>query len=395
MHLILTSMARLNELYGGAGLAQVERALDELEAARTARGITSRRCSIERGLPELDVAGVQSEWQAVAIQVGQIDRALRLQSPSDDGIESVLIIGGPRVVPFGELDNPVDDRDACVPTDCVYGAAEPMTVVGAALDLGVPRSYGLDWPVGRLPDAAEATPMLLIMLIRAAAVQHRRNDGLALAPVFGYSTAAWEEASRQVFAEATRGTRATDAELVLSPPATADTLDRAQLGRARLIICNLHGVHDGPVWYGQATDDWTLVPALRPQDMRDFDLSGAVMLTEACYGSTLGSNTVDSSLALMVLSRGVLAFVGAGVITYGPPQPPSGESDLLALHFIRLLQRTDTHIGDVFLGARLASIREALLDHAYLDEDDEKTILGFVLYGDPTIRVYMEGNAYA
>lgn len=394
MHLILTSALRLHELYGSAGLAQVEKALDELAAARAAAGIRSRRYSVERGLPDLDVAGVQPEWRAVAVQVGQIDRALRLQSP-EDSIESVLIIGGPRVVPFGELDNPVADRDKSVPTDCVYGAADVSLVVGVASDIAAPRSYGLDWPVGRLPDAAEVSPTLLTKLIRAAAAQHRRSDGLALAPMFGYSTAAWEDASRQIFAEATRGTRATDADLVFSPPTTADTLDRAQFGRARLIVCNLHGVREGPIWYGQAADDWTLVPALRPRDVSSLDLNGAILLTEACYGASLGRNTVDSSLALMVLSGGVLAFVGAGVITYGPPEPPSGEADLLALHFIRLLQRTDTNIGDVFLGARLASMRDALLDHAYLDEDDEKTILGFVLYGDPTIRVYPEGNVYA
>ena len=377
MHLITTSRERLQRRYGENGLFEVERALDALEAARAGAGIRSLRYDVGAGLPELGVVAAPLSWQALVAQLGALAGAVRARG---ERVESLLIVGGPDIVPFGVLPNPMFDSDPAIPTDCVYGtAAGSWPLEGGAATHG----YGTDWPVGRLPDADEPTPALLLGLLAAAAAQHRQG-ALALVPSIGLSSAAWQTASAAVLAKALP---APPEALLLSPPLTAAGLDRAQIVQARLIYVNLHGVAEAPNWYGQSPDDPTLVAVLRPADLGGLRLDGPIVVSEACYGARLGAQSTDTSLALSFLARGALAFIGATAITYGPVQPPNSQADLLALHALRQLHRRGASVGHALVAARLATLRETVLAQGTLDEDDEKTLLEFVLYGDPTLRV--------
>lgn len=373
----MTSRERLRRRYSEAGLLAIERALDALEQARADVSIRSLRFDAEAGLPPLGVVAAPLSWQALVAQLGVLARALDARG---ERVESLLIVGGPDIVPFGVLPNPMFDSDQSLLADCVYGTASGVWPLEAGAAI---HGYGTDWPVGRLPDEGAETPALLLGLIEAATAQHRRG-ALALAPLVGYSSAAWQAASAAIL---TSALPAALPALLLSPPLTAAQLDRRQLAQARLIYVNLHGVANAPNWYGQAPDNSALIVALRPADIDGLRFDGAVALSEACYGAQLGAQNVDTSLALALLSRGVVAFVGATAITYGPMQPPNSQADLLALHTLRQLHRRDTSVGEALLAARLATLRETVLAQGTLDEDDEKTLLEFVLYGDPTLRV--------
>jgi hypothetical protein len=127
--------------------------------------------------------------------------------------------------------------------------------------------------------------------------------------------------------------------------------------------------------------------ALRPSDLVGVDLRGAVMISEACYGAAIAGRNADTSLALAFLAAGAAGFVGATAISYGPPSPPAGEADLIALHFLRALKRPYATLGTAFMAARIGMIRDTIALQSTLDEDDQKTLLEFVLYGDPTLVV--------
>jgi hypothetical protein len=60
---------------------------------------------------------------------------------------------------------------------------------------------------------------------------------------------------------------------------------------------------------------------------------------------------------------------------------------LIALHFLRALREPGTTLGSAFMAARAGMLRDTLAFQATLDEDDQKTLLEFVLYGDPTLVV--------
>jgi hypothetical protein len=364
LNLIITSSTQLRVAYGQGGERRVLAAIARLIAARAARGVGSRLALIEDGIADLGVAGAANVPAAIAGQVAQAAQALER---AGDRLESLLIVGGPEIVPFHMAANPtLYDGDQAVPSDCLYGAGNPFALL--------PK-----WAVGRIPAAAGDDPDLLLRLLEHAAAARPADQ---LRKPFGYCTAVWRRSSAEVYAEIDAPER-----LLVSPPVVAATLDRARLDGARVIYCNLHGVIDGAPWYGQRQNESPLLLALRPSDLVGLDLRGAVMLSEACYGAVIAGRDADTSLALAFLACGAAGFVGATAISYGPPSPPAGEADLIALHFLRALKRPGTTLGAAFIAARMGMLRDTLALQSTLDEDDQKTLLEFVLYGDPTLVV--------
>jgi hypothetical protein len=365
LNLIITASAQLRAAYGRDGERRVLAAIAHLGAARAARGVATRLILIEEGIADLGVGGAAHAPAAIAAQVAQAAQALER---AGDRLESLLIIGGPEIVPFNMVANPTFyDGDEAVPSDCLYAASNPLALVP-------------QWAVGRIPGAAGDDPALLLRLLEYAAAARPADQ---LRGSFGYCTAAWRRSSAQVYAEIDVPER-----LLISPPTVAATLDRARLDGVRLLYCNLHGVIDGAPWYGQRQDESPLLLALRPSDLFGLDLRGAVMISEACYGAVIAGRDADTSLALAFLACGAAGFVGATAISYGPPTPPAGEADLIALHFLRALRRPGTTLGAAFMTARLGMLRDTLALQSTLDEDDQKTLLEFVLYGDPTLAVF-------
>ena len=80
-------------------------------------------------------------------------------------------------------------------------------------------------------------------------------------------------------------------------------------------------------------------------------------------------------------------MVAAHGLTYGAPDPPPSDSDLLAQGLIAALRRPGATAGAALLAAQSALLRAGLLERGQLDPDDLKTLLGFVLYGDPALRL--------
>jgi hypothetical protein len=364
LNIIITSADRLRALYGDAGERDVLAAVAQLSAARAARGVASALILVEQGVPRLGVLPAVVTPETIAAQVAALAQALER---GGDVLESLLIVGGPEIVPFHAAANPAAyDGDETIPGDCYYGACNPFALLP-------------DWPVGRIPGAAGRDPSLLLRLLenaaRPAAPTPRRK-------VFGYATAVWRQSSARVYAEIDRPDR-----LLLSPPTLATSLDLQLLDGARLIYCNLHGVLEGPPWYGQSEDHPALVVALRPSDLVGLDLRGALVISEACYGAAISGRDEQSSLALAFLAQGVAGFVGATAISYGPAMPPPGEADLIALHFLRAIKQPGVTLGAAFVAARGGMLRDTLARQQTLDEDDQKTLLEFVLYGDPTCVV--------
>jgi hypothetical protein len=365
LNVIITSRGRLREVYGAGGARRIGTALNRLLAARLARGTATQLLWIEEGLPGLNVAGVAVAPASIAQQLAELAAAL---GRSGTRIASVLIIGGPDIVPFYEAPNPTPyDGDASVPSDSFYSASTSFEFMS-------------EWAVGRIPGAAGGNPALLLQLIAAATTHRRPIDQVPKS--FGYATEAWRRAAAEVYVEIPGA-----GQLLISPPTLATTLDRARLDGARRIYCNLHGVRDGPLWYGQPKDRRALVAALRPADLAGLDLRGAVVVSEACYGAMIAGRDEQTSLALAFLARGAVSFIGATAVSYGPPSPPMGEADLIALHFLRALRTPGTTLGGALLAAQAGMLSDTYARQATLDEDDQKTLLEFVLYGDPTLVV--------
>lgn len=360
MHLVLVATRRLAALYG-AGYPAVAAALADALSARAAAGIASYRYDPEAGLPDLAIPPAACTPAELVAQLRAIETALALRGAI---IESLWIIGGPQAVPFGSLPNPLPDRDGPLQSDAVYGCA----------DLGnlLPR-----WPVGRTPDGNP--PGLLVDLLRLVAAAHHAGPR-PCPPPLAISAARWAQVSAAVLARSGGG----DAQL--APPLRDGAAVRGAIADRRLLYGNLHGVRNTLAWYGQPENDSELIPVLQPHDLNGLRLPGTLVISQACFGARLDRQDGAIPMAPALLAAGAAAVIAPTGLSYGAPDPPPGESDLLAIHLLTACRSAGMSPGGIIQAAQKAMLRELLTSQGGPHADDVKTLLSFVLYGDPALR---------
>ncbi|HTX79443.1 MAG TPA: hypothetical protein VMC62_07230, partial [Longilinea sp.] len=312
-------------------------------------------------------------------------------------IASLLIVGGPEIVPFHSLPNPTDDMDSEVLSDNPY----------ATLDANY---FMPSWPVGRFPSETGPDAGLLLTEIRQAT--HYYESGtkrpawwgsflawlrlpdsgspLSNGPIkgknFGLTAAIWRRSSLAAFRPIGEGNR-----LLVCPPETSETLDMHKVMNAPLGYFNLHGLEDGAEWYGQRDplDGDSVVDypvAIKPTDLVKNGRVPQVIFSEACYGANIAQKSEDDSMALRFLSQGTLALVGSTCIAYGSINTPLIGADLLGSLFWRHLQ-SGRFVGDALMQAKIDLAREMGRRQGYLDGEDQKTLISFVLYGEPLMQM--------
>jgi hypothetical protein len=150
---------------------------------------------------------------------------------------------------------------------------------------------------------------------------------------------------------------------------------------------NLHGLADTVEWYGQRdpTDpnggpDFPI--ALRPQDLASQGSSPQVVFSEACFGAMITGKCANETLALKFLDTGSQAFIGSTCISYGSIASPLIAADLLGRTFWNFL-REGMFVGEALRRAKIHLAREMHRRQGYLDGEDQKTLISFILYGDP------------
>jgi hypothetical protein len=87
------------------------------------------------------------------------------------------------------------------------------------------------------------------------------------------------------------------------------------------------------------------------------------------------------------LHSGALSFIGSTATAYGAVALPLGGADLLVQQTLQNLRR-GYPIGRALALARDWMAREVVQRQGYLDPDDAKTLLSFVLLGDPWATPY-------
>ncbi len=330
-------------------------------------------------------------WE-LKLTLADLDAALARKG---EMIGAVLIVGGPEVVPFHHLPNPVDDADIDVPSDNPYASSDENYFIP-------------EWTVGRLPGGAQYNAEPLLRMLRDITSRHQNIlpprswlirwlkklfSGLSIRrsrPSWGYTAAVWRRASLSVF----RPIGQPHAMLVSPPVQVTGHPGRTQkndlLPSARLGYFNLHGLQDASEWYGQRDptepgNDPDYPVALRPRDVINGGRAPQVIFTEACYGAHILNKTVEKALSLKFLSSGAQVVVGSTCTSYGSISSPLIAADLLGQTFWKYL-REALPAGEALRRAKIYTAREMLRRQGYLDGEDQKTLISFVLYGDPLVQ---------
>jgi len=329
-------------------------------------------------------------WQ-LKISLADLDKALAEQG---EMIGALLIVGGPQIVPFHHLPNPTHDSDLDVASDNPYSTVDE--------NYFIPQ-----WPVGRLPGESGPDAGLLLSQIRDLLYRYQKRTKSAKSGsvnfaamvnwVFrlfsnlslnkknksiGYAAEIWQAPAKGVYKAVGK-----QKDLVLSPPTHSGTLLLNGSQGHRLGYFNLHGVKDGPNWYGQkdftsdaAGPDYPI--ALSPTMFSENQSAPELILTEACYGANVINKRYEEALSLKCLDSGTRSFIGSTCIAYGSITMPLIAADYLAETFWQQVN-TGEPAGYALMQAKLSLAEEMTRIQGFLDGEDQKTILSFVLYGDP------------
>ncbi len=323
---------------------------------------------------------------AIKLLIRDLDDVLKKRGQM---IGAILIVGGTEVVPFHHLPNPVDDDDIDVPSDNPYATRDENYFIP-------------EWPVGRIPGSAGRNPEPLVSILDEITLTHQAPASASswMARIiemvirwmtqnyqtertsFGYTAAVWRKASLSVFRPIGEA-RA----MLASPPAHARQLPWTGMIPAKLGYYNLHGLEDAPEWFGQrALDDPADGPdypvALRPQDLLNSGRSPTIVFSEACFGAHILDKKLEDTLALKFLKAGTQALVGSTCTAYGSITTPLIAADLLGNAFWRYL-RDGYPAGEALRLAKIHMADEMHRRQGYLDGEDQKTLISFILYGDP------------
>jgi tetratricopeptide (TPR) repeat protein len=387
VHVILFSPKLLTAKFGPDGADQVLKLIGELAKVTAKRRnrivvlLTPEAPPEEYHLKAVDPA---KAWD-VKMLLHDLESRL---APKQLAITSLLIIGGDDLLPFHRLPNPTDDADEDVPSDNPY----------ATLD----ENYFIpEWPVGRLPSPCGRDPEPLCKMLQATIAAHqKRTTTVRWMPAFlfnflqrwinaapikslGYSANIWKEASVEVFAPI-----GSAASLQTCPP--LDSENAPPVAKNQFSYFNLHGVEDGPNWYGQRTEADGYGP-LYPIAFTTKDVAGDslpnVIYTEACYGANIINKVEpDAALCLRFLTDGVSAFVGSTRIAYGSVATPLIGADMLGRLFWENLLG-GLNVGEALCRAKLSLAHTMHKRQSFLDGEDQKTLISFLLYGDPLLTV--------
>jgi hypothetical protein len=356
----------------------------------------------------LQPASSNDPWQLKLI-LSDLDAALEKRG---ERIGALLIVGGPEIVPFHNLPNPVEDADADVPSDNPYAAKDNNYFIS-------------DWPVGRVSGGIGTGARNLLSILKEITNRYDQNaskpawyrrlmdfirelvkTGLSKKlSSFGYTAAVWRNASLSVFRSI-----GNPGDLLISPPVHAcdeagpnnpEPISQDCNGNAsacllmpetRLAYFNLHGVPDASEWYGQCDPTQPeagpeFPVAMRPQDIRNSGSAPRMVFTEACYGANITGKSVDEAISLKFLASGTHAVVGSTCISYGSLTTPLTSADLLGRVFWNLLQEGFT-AGESLRRAKIHLTREMHNRQGFLDAEDQKTLISFVLFGDPLAQPF-------
>ncbi len=418
-YVIMTTRKGLVKRYGPQNAAQIEAAMLQLSSAiRQRKDYDALLFYADEGVYIQDIeislgrepVRHTDPW-ALKLALADLDKALKGKG---ERIGAILIVGGPAVVPFHHLPNPVDDADVDVPSDNPYACRDENYFIP-------------EWPLGRLPDGAPrgvSDPEPLIKALEALASRHREQSKrksaqqsqtllqffqrlaqlISLlrreqpAPVIatrnslGYTAAVWQQASLSVFEPIGEARGMQVSPPVGLPQPGSAARQGSPLPPARLAYFNLHGLAETAEWYGQRdpggppsneenpAEEYPI--AVTPQDVRNSGHAPQVVFSEACYGANIINKALDEALAFKFLQSGTHAVVGSTCTAYGSIATPLIAADYLGHAFWNFV-RQGMPAGESLRRAKISLAQEMHTRQGYLDGEDQKTLISFVLYGDP------------
>jgi hypothetical protein len=151
-------------------------------------------------------------------------------------------------------------------------------------------------------------------------------------------------------------------------------------------------VEDASDWFGQRdpnskdnAPDYPValsISDITQQAKPGKDAIPQIVFSEACYGAHIQNKSTEEAISIKLLSAGSKVVIGSTCMSYGSISTPLIAADLLA-HSFWLFLREGISVGEALQRAKIHMTQTMHARHGHLDGEDQKTLISFVLYGDP------------
>jgi len=367
--IVISNRSALQQKYGSAGFQKIHASIKQLIVADKKRNVKSLLVFVDdpvamkkaKGKMVTDVTDAEQYKNA-------IDSLFHYYTP-----DYIMLLGSQDIIPHCRFRIPIpDDDDSFVPSDVPYACETPFS--RNAGDFIAPGRV-----LGRLPDITGSNdPSYLVTLIQNS-IKWKSLKLSAYSNYFSLSVKWWQKSTKisikNIFQNTTK--------LKLAPP-TLGPYPKSILG-AMMHFFNCHGGLRTSEFYGQQNEKSSSFPVCLESNMLDKKISyGTVAAAECCYAGLLYNPNRPTKIHLPIantyLQNNAIAFVGSTTASYGPADSQGG-ADYITQYFLIALQK-GASTGRAFLEAQQRFVEKG---DVKMDPTDLKTVIQFLLLGDPSL----------
>jgi hypothetical protein len=392
--LSVTVKSNLESKYDPAALKRINAAITHWIDADMKRGIQTVHVAVDDPadtyLKKLRVTPVSGKATAPKIKRAVDDLWKKLKP------EYLVLFGGIDVVPMFEVLNPAYDQngddDEKVPTDNPYASSKRFSSLKRISYL-VP-----DRVVGRIPDmladpgdnGRNSDPAWFVAYLKTARFWKAQDRTFYAGPLYAICT----RESKGAGLDCLRYIAREDSPLFLSPPITDGSSPARKRLSAPVHMIKCHGSQFRPVFYGEKEihKQTKFLKAIRSATLESRLTSATLVTTMCCYGAQIYSPFDPKAkyrgewpLASTYLRKGALAFVGSTMKAWVGSPVEKKWADVLAAGYLKNVL-VGSSIGRAFLDSKTAYAYSIIDQGRILSLADEKTLIEYVLMGDPSIH---------
>ena len=386
--LSVTAKKNLERKYSAAARREIDKAVKAWIAGDATHGIKTIHVALDddQAMNTLGVPPLKGRATANKVKRA-VDALWKRISP-----DYLVLFGGEEIIPHFVVDNPSfhadGDDDAHVPTDNPYASS-------SAYRKSRRDSYLVpDRAVGRIPDMVEDGDPAWLVDYLAVASNWASEPRSAYRGAFAVCCDAWKGAGK----ESVRYFGEPDSRLLVSPPESDSSSKTKTRLKSRLHMIKCHGAQLDPRFFGQKGASYPVV--LTSKTLRQRLKPRTVAAAMCCYGAQVYSPDDPAAqepgawpLASSYLRGGAWGFVGSTMIAWvGGPTMMCADW-VVAAYLNGVLGGAS--LGRAMLEAKQDYVRWIGQQGHVPDIADEKTLIEFVLLGDPSIHPVSSAVAVA
>jgi len=366
--IIVSNRSSLQKKYGAAGLKKIQAAIRQLINTDAARNLKTILVFIDDAVAMKKAKGRSVFDPTDTEQIkNAIDSLYDSYTP-----DYIMLLGSQDIIPHCQFRIPIPgDDDTFTLSDVPYACHKPFSRIAG--DFIAPGRV-----LGRLPDiTGDNDPSYIIHLIQNS-IKWKPLQAAKYEKYFALSVKWWQKSTRTSL----DNTFQNNSSLKLSPPAKG-SFKKSELGLMAHFF-NCHGASRTSEFYGQDNENSNAFACFNSGMLKNKVSYGNVTAAECCYGALLYNpnrpDKIDRPICNTYLQNNAIGYVGSTTIAYGPADSLGG-ADYMTQYFLIAI-RKGASIGRAMLEAQQRFVEKG---DVKMDPADLKTIIQFILLGDPSL----------